>query len=248
MKCMFQTWNFLQHWYLRIHISGCIRNQVFPEWIFSVPDYKGVRHILHSLSLEFLFGERVAVEVWHPLTRCLEAKLLIASEMAVSLKMPDCFIPSVSMNQHILPTHPAVKLAQIICSISGPGNEELSPLANSVPFFHLEGTSGAHPSPRLLDISVRSTCVGCVRHTLLLIRHGCPLCYFLRHLIKLRQQKTHGDTKELRSQTQQFWSTNWSLTDPGADFSPPPPQSDKRTPADVLWLNEGRRGISGKPI
>ena len=23
--------------------------------------------------------------------------------------------------------------------------------------------------------------------------------------------------------------------DPGADFSPPPPQSDKETPADVLW-------------
>ena len=23
--------------------------------------------------------------------------------------------------------------------------------------------------------------------------------------------------------------------DPGADFSPPPPQSDKETPANVLW-------------
>ena len=46
---------------------------------------------------------------------------------------------------------------------------------------------------------------------------------------------THGETKELRSHTVQLWSTNWSLRDPGADFFPPPPQSDKETPADVLW-------------
>ena len=41
--------------------------------------------------------------------------------------------------------------------------------------------------------------------------------------------------KELRSHTEQFRSTNWSLKDPGADSSPPPPQSDRETPADVLW-------------
>ena len=46
---------------------------------------------------------------------------------------------------------------------------------------------------------------------------------------------TDGETTELRSHTEQFRSTNWSLKDPGADSSPPPPQSDKETPADTLW-------------
>ena len=47
---------------------------------------------------------------------------------------------------------------------------------------------------------------------------------------------THGETNELRSHTEQFRSTNWSSKDPRSDSSPPPPQSDKETPADVLWL------------
>ena len=38
---------------------------------------------------------------------------------------------------------------------------------------------------------------------------------------------TDGETTELRSHTEQFRSTNWSLKDPGADSSPPPPRSDK---------------------
>ena len=50
---------------------------------------------------------------------------------------------------------------------------------------------------------------------------------------------THGETTELptelRSHTEQFRSTNWSSGDPGADSSPPAPQSDRETPADVLW-------------
>ena len=49
---------------------------------------------------------------------------------------------------------------------------------------------------------------------------------------------THGETTELRSQTEQFRSFNWSSRDPGANSSPPPPpppQSDRETPADVLW-------------
>ena len=46
---------------------------------------------------------------------------------------------------------------------------------------------------------------------------------------------THGENTELRSHTEQFRSTNWSSKDPGADSSPPPPQIDRETPADVLW-------------
>ena len=46
---------------------------------------------------------------------------------------------------------------------------------------------------------------------------------------------TDGETTELRSHTEQFRSTKWSIMDPGADSSPPPPQSDRGTPADVLW-------------
>ena len=47
-------------------------------------------------------------------------------------------------------------------------------------------------------------------------------------------KKTYGETTELRSHTEKFRSTSWSLMDPGADSSPPL-QSDKETPADVLW-------------
>ena len=54
------------------------------------------------------------------------------------------------------------------------------------------------------------------------------------------KKRTPGETKELRSHTEQFRSTNWSLLDPGADFSPPPPQSDKETPADVLRPEYGK--------
>ena len=46
---------------------------------------------------------------------------------------------------------------------------------------------------------------------------------------------TDGETKELRSHTEQFRSTKWSLKDPGADSFPPPPQSDRETPTDALW-------------
>ena len=44
-----------------------------------------------------------------------------------------------------------------------------------------------------------------------------------------------GETTELRSHTEQFRSTNWSLKDPGADSSPLLPRSDGETPADTLW-------------
>ena len=148
---------------------------------------------------------------------------------------------SVSEDQHILPTDSALKLAQLVCSISGPGDEELSQLTNSVTLLHFEGSSGAHPSPRLVDISVLSTGVLCVRHKLLLMQHGKPLVQLVQHPIKSSTSSssdnkiTHGETQELRSHTKQFRSTNWSLTDPGVDFSPPSPQSDKKTLADVPW-------------
>ena len=48
-------------------------------------------------------------------------------------------------------------------------------------------------------------------------------------------KRTHGETKELRSHTEQFCSTKWSLMNPGAHFSPSPPESGKKTLADVLW-------------
>ena len=51
---------------------------------------------------------------------------------------------------------------------------------------------------------------------------------------------TFGETQKLRSHTEQFWSTNWSLTDPGADFFPPTPQSAKETLTDVLWSQWGK--------
>ena len=44
--------------------------------------------------------------------------------------------------------------------------------------------------------------------------------------------------KELRSHTEQFRSTNWSLMNPRANSSSPPPpaQSDRETPVDVRRL------------
>ena len=49
------------------------------------------------------------------------------------------------------------------------------------------------------------------------------------------KKTTDGETTELRSHTEQFRSTNWSLKDPGGDFSPPPLRSDRGTPTDALW-------------
>ena len=46
---------------------------------------------------------------------------------------------------------------------------------------------------------------------------------------------THGENTDIRSHTEQFRSTNWSLMDPRADSSPPPTQSNRETPAHVLW-------------
>ena len=46
---------------------------------------------------------------------------------------------------------------------------------------------------------------------------------------------TDGENTELRSHTEQFRSTNWSIMDAGADSSPPLPRSDRETPADALW-------------
>ena len=156
--------------------------------------------------------------------------------MAVSLRIPDYLISSVSKNQHIIPTHPAVKLPQIFCSISWPGNGELSQLANSVPPLHLESASGAHPSPRLLDIGVLSTCVRCFRHTLLLMWHGCPLCYLVQHFIQLQQQrKDMVRPKNCGVIRNSSGKTNWPLMDPRADSSSPTPQSNKETPTDVPW-------------
>ena len=117
--------------------------------------------------------------------RCLEAKPLVASEMAVSLKVPDDLLSSVSENGHILRTHSAIELAQLVCSISGPGDEELNQLADSVPLLQFEGASGAHPSPRLFNISVLSAGVRCVRHTLLLLWYRWPLIELAQHIIKL---------------------------------------------------------------
>ena len=46
---------------------------------------------------------------------------------------------------------------------------------------------------------------------------------------------TNGKTTELRSHTEEFRSINWSLMDPGADSSPPPPRSGRETPVYALW-------------
>ena len=160
-----------------------------PEKIFTVPDYKGRQHNSLSLSLKLVFREWVPVKVQHMPTRSLKAKPLIARKMAVSLKVPDDLVLPMRTNRHILPTHSSIKLAQPIWSISGPGDEKLSQLPNSVPLFHLEGASGAHPSTRLFSISVPfSTGVCCVSHTLLLLRHGRPLVKFAQHLIKFCKQ------------------------------------------------------------
>ena len=141
--------------------------------------------MLLSLSLKLVFREWFAVDVQHPPARCLEAKPLIASKMAVSSKVPGDLVSYVNENRHIFPTHSAKNHAQLVCSISGPGDEEPSQLADSVPLLHFEGASGAHPSPRLFHISVLSTGVRCVRHTLLLLCYRWPLIELAQHLIKL---------------------------------------------------------------
>ena len=51
---------------------------------------------------------------------------------------------------------------------------------------------------------------------------------------------TDVETTELRSHTEQFRSTNWSIMDPGADYSPPLPRNGRDTPADALWLESSK--------
>ena len=149
--------------------------------------------------------------------------------------MSDDFVLPVRTNRIILPAHSAIKLAQLICSISGPGDEKLSQLPNSVSLLHFEGASVAQPPTRLLRISVLSTGICRVTHTkLLLLWHGRPLTQFAQHLIKLCKQITDNETTELRSHTEQFRSTNWSSADPGADSSPLQLRHDRETPADAL--------------
>ena len=159
------------------------------------PGLQGRKHNPLPLSLKLVLRERVAVEMQYSPARCLEAKPFVASKMAVSLKVPDDLVSPVSENRHILPTHSAVELAQLVCSISGPGDEELSKLADSVPLLHLEGASRAHPSPRLLNISVLSTGV-CWSVT----RCCCcsvdgPRLSLSNTSIKLCKQITDGETQ-----------------------------------------------------
>ena len=155
--------------------------------------------------------------------------------MAMSLEVPDDLVLPVCTNRHVLPANPALKLAQFICSISGPGNKKLSQFPNSVTLLHFEGASGAHPPTRLFHISVLPTGICRVTHTmLLLLRCGRPLTEFAQNLIKFCKQKTNHETTELRSHTEQFRSTNWSSTDPGADSSPPQLRNGRETPADAL--------------
>ena len=46
---------------------------------------------------------------------------------------------------------------------------------------------------------------------------------------------TDDKTTELRSHTEQFRSTIWSLLDPEADSFLPQPRNGKETPADAVW-------------
>ena len=161
-------------------------------------------------------------------------KPLIARKRAVSLKVRDDLVLTLRTNRHILPTHSAKKLGGLISSISGPGDEKLSQLPKSVPLFHLEGASGAHPSTRLFSISVLSTSVCRVSHTrLLLLWYRWHLTESAQYLIKLYKQITNNETTELVSHTEHFLSTKWSSMDPGADFSPL--RKGRETPTDALW-------------
>ena len=58
--------------------------------------------------------------------------------------------------------------------------------------------------------------------------------------LRSANKTTNGETTELRSHTEQFRSTNWSLMDSGADFSPPPPRNGRGTPVEALWLESSR--------
>ena len=63
---------------------------------------------------------------------------------------------------------------------------------------------------------------------------GRPLTEFAQHLIKLCKQITNHETTELRSHKEQFRSTNWSSTNPGADSVPLQLRNGRETPADAL--------------
>ena len=160
LKCIDKTRDFRQHRQLWIHVSGCPRNQVLPKRIVAVSDYLGASIIFSHCLSSSSSGSGLP-------SKSNTRQPLVASEMTVSLKVPDDLVSSMSENGHILPKHSAIKPAQLACSISGRGDEELSQLADSVPFFilkvrlernRLRGCSISVSSPLVSVVSGRRCC------------------------------------------------------------------------------------------
>ena len=135
--------------------------------------------------------------------------------------------------RYVLSTNPAVEFTQFDGNVGGTSQKKPSRFISRLALLQFRSTFWTYSSSRLACIRIFATCICCVNNG----RTWCgwSLAEFVRHLIKIWQQKTHDEPKDIRSHTEQFRIINWSLKDPGAEFSPLPPQSDKETPADVLW-------------
>ena len=192
----------------------------------SGPELQGGKQKPLSLSFKFVFGNWLSSIS----NTCETADLERNGDVLGNFEF---FITAVCEDRHFLPTRYAIKLAQLVCSISRPGNEELSQLANSVSLLVFESGPGAHPSPRLFNISLFATCIGWVRHTLLLLPHWRLLPQVVQHLIKLWQQETHKEPKSYRVIKNSSGDTKWSWVDSRVDSSPRPPQNDTEAPADA---------------
>ena len=137
-------------------------------------------------------------------------------------------------HRHVFSAQPPVELTQFCGSVSGTCHKKPSQLTGGIALLHFEGTFWAYLPSRPACVSVLPTGVRCVSRTLLLLWHRRPWFSLSNTSSSSANKITDGQTTELRSHTEQIRSTNWSIMDPGADSSHPPPRSDRETPSDAL--------------
>ena len=138
-------------------------------------------------------------------------------------------------HRHVFSAQPGVKLTQFCGSVSGTSHKKRSQLTGGITLLILK-VRFERTLRRSYLVSVSSPLVSVVSVA------RCYCCdtegpwFSLSNTSSSSANKiTDGETTELRSYTEHFRSTNWSLMDPGADSSPPPPRSGKQTPVDALW-------------
>ena len=237
---LYEARNFCYQWQLWIRISGCIRTQVFPRRIFSVPEYKWASIIFSRCLSSSSSGSGLPTKsntrqpgVSRP-SRWSPAKWRCPWKFRIISYPP--WVRTDTSFGHTLQEN----LLSLFAASVGPVTKNWASSPTAYPFFILK-VRLERTRLRGWSTSVSSPLVSVVSGT------RCswsdmdgPWLSLPNISSSSDNKKTHGQTKELRSHTEQFRITYWSLMDLGADFSPLPPESNKEALADVLWTEWGK--------